>query len=366
MRFPQAVATAISIGLVALGFGAPDAGAAEPLSLEAKIPLGEVSGRIDHLAYDAKRGRLIVAELGNNSVSVLDLDRRALVHRIGGLHTPQGVGYLAATDTIYVASAGDGLVRRFKADDFAETAPIDLGDDADNIRIDGATNEVVVGYGAGGLAVLESASGQKGAAPSAPSAGKTRSQSGGISSALRGRQAKGTSAEFQLPAHPEGFQLAPGGRRIFVNLAELGQVGVVDRASGKLVAAWRAPGLAANFPMALDGSSERVLVAFRRPPRLAAFDANTGRVAATIDVCGDPDDLFTDAPRRRVYLTCGAGAGAVDVLEQDSAGYRRVGRIASGRGARTGLYVPERDRLYVAVPADNGQPAAIWVFRPTP
>jgi DNA-binding beta-propeller fold protein YncE len=364
MRFPEAVAAAMSIGLVALGFGAPDAGAAEPLSLEAKIPLGEVSGRIDHLAYDAKRGRLIVAELGNNSVSVLDLDRRALVHRIGGLHTPQGVAYLAATDTIYVASAGDGLVRRFKADDFAETASTDLGDDADNIRIDGTTNQVVVGYGAGGLAVLESASAQKGAAPSAPSAGRTKSQSGGISSALRGRQAKGTSAEFQLPVHPEGFQLASGDRRIFVNLAELGQVGVVDRTSGKLVATWRAPGLAANFPMALDGSSERVLVAFRRPPRLVAFDANTGRVAATTDVCGDPDDLFTDALRRRVYLTC--GAGAVDVLEQDSAGYRRVGRIASGRGARTGLYVPERDRLYVAVPADNGQPAAIWVFRPTP
>jgi hypothetical protein len=36
-------------------------------------------------------------------------------------------------------------VRRFKADDFAGTAPTDLGDDADNIRIDGATNEVVVG-----------------------------------------------------------------------------------------------------------------------------------------------------------------------------------------------------------------------------
>jgi DNA-binding beta-propeller fold protein YncE len=363
MRSLHVLAAALSIGLVAPGFGASDAGAAEPLSLEARIPLGEVSGRIDHLAYDAKRGRLIVAELGNNSVSVLDLDRRTVVHRITGLKTPQGVAYLAATDTVYVASAGDGLVRRFKADDFAETVPTDLGDDADNIRIDRATNQVVVGYGAGGLAVLESASAQKDAAKTGPSSGETGPQSRDKGSARLGRHAKGTSAEIPLPVHPEGFQLDPGGRRIFVNLAELGQVGVVDRTSGKLVATWRAPGLTSNFPIALDAPSERVLVAFRRPSRLVAFDANTGRVAATLDVCGDPDDLFTDA-RRRLYLTC--GAGAVDVLEQDGGGYRRVGRIATGPGARTGLYVPERDRLYVAMPAANGQPAAIWVFRPIP
>src|SRR5260370_25835048 len=119
-----------------------------------------------------------------------------------GLKTPQGVAYLAATDTIYVASAGDGLVRRFKADDFAETAPIDLGDDADNIRIDGATNEVVVGYGAGGLAVLESASGQKGAAPSAPSAGKTRSQSGGVNKTPPRRPPHGTNPRVPFPPPP--------------------------------------------------------------------------------------------------------------------------------------------------------------------
>jgi hypothetical protein len=47
--------------------------ASPPLVLEAKIPLGEVSGRIDHLGIDVKRQRLLVAELGNNSLGVVDL-----------------------------------------------------------------------------------------------------------------------------------------------------------------------------------------------------------------------------------------------------------------------------------------------------
>ena len=41
------------------------------LQLEAKILLGDVRGRIDHMAVDLKRQRLFVSELGNDSVGVV-------------------------------------------------------------------------------------------------------------------------------------------------------------------------------------------------------------------------------------------------------------------------------------------------------
>src|SRR5664279_1849642 len=77
-----------------------------PLVLEAKIALGNVAGRIDHLAVDLGRQRLFVAELGNNSVGVIDLKERKVLRRITGLKEPQGVGLVSATDTLYVANAG--------------------------------------------------------------------------------------------------------------------------------------------------------------------------------------------------------------------------------------------------------------------
>ena len=46
------------------------------LRLEAKISIGNVSGRIDHMAIDLTRQRLFVAELGNNTVGVVDLNGR--------------------------------------------------------------------------------------------------------------------------------------------------------------------------------------------------------------------------------------------------------------------------------------------------
>ena len=81
-----------------------------PLVLEAKIPLGAVEGRIDHMAIDAKREHVFVAELGNDTVGVVSVPDRRVVSTIGGLKEPQGVGYLSSSDTLYIANAGEGSV----------------------------------------------------------------------------------------------------------------------------------------------------------------------------------------------------------------------------------------------------------------
>lgn len=105
----------------------PDPGS---LQLETKIPLGDVRGRIDHMAVDLKRQRLFVAELGNDSVGIVDLPNRKLLRRIRGLKEPQGVGYETSTDMLYVANAGDGSVRLFEGSDYAARERIALGNDA--------------------------------------------------------------------------------------------------------------------------------------------------------------------------------------------------------------------------------------------
>src|SRR5262245_650158 len=67
------------------------------LQLHMKIPLGDVEGRIDHMAIDPSRNRLIVAELGNDSIGVVDLNERRVIQVIGGLKEPQGVAYVPSS-----------------------------------------------------------------------------------------------------------------------------------------------------------------------------------------------------------------------------------------------------------------------------
>src|ERR1700754_3825248 len=125
------------------------------LALDRVIPLKSVFGRIDHLAVDLVRKRLIVAELGNDTVEVIDIAAGEVVHRLTGLKEPQGVAYVPDSDLIAVASAGDGTVRLFNGTTFEAAGVIQLGDDADNIRVDPNNGQIIVGYGSGALAIID-------------------------------------------------------------------------------------------------------------------------------------------------------------------------------------------------------------------
>ena len=325
-----------AVAMLALGMAPSEHALAtgpDPLSLEAKIPLGQVKGRIDHLAIDAARQRLYVAELGNDSVGVIDLKDSKTVRTITGLREPQGIGYVPSSDTLYVANAGDGSVRLFHGAELSPVAQIALGEDADNIRVDDAAHRAFVGYGSGSLAVIDTASQTK-------------------------------IADIKLKGHPESFQLEQGGQRIFVNVPDAQQIAVVDRSANRQVATWSANGLRANYPLALDAPSGHVLVVFRHPAKVGAFSMNDGRLSNASPTCGDSDDVFVDSKRRRVYVSC--GEGFIDVLEPRAEGYASVERIPTSAGARTGLFVPALDRFFLAVRATSTEPAAIWVYRPAP
>jgi DNA-binding beta-propeller fold protein YncE len=310
------------------------ADAKPPLVLERTIPLAGVSGRIDHMAIDLARKRLLVAELGNGTVDAVDVVSGKPVHRLSGLREPQGIGFAPAADVIAVANAGDGSVRLFRGADFALLATVELQDDADNIRLDPSSGRLIVGYGGGGLALLDPA---------------TRS----------------VVSRAKLAAHPESFQIDPLAQRVFVNVPDAHQIAVIDVATGKQTAAWRVPELSENFPMARNQDGTIIAAVFRSPARLVLLDAQTGAVRVNVDTCGDADDVFFDNARKRIYVSC--GAGSVDVFQQEAVGYRLLDRVKSASGARTSLFVPELDRLFVAARAGFfglGSDAAILVFRP--
>jgi DNA-binding beta-propeller fold protein YncE len=303
------------------------------LVLEHKIVLGEVKGRIDHMALDPVRSRLFVAELENNSVGIVDLKERKVAHVITNLKEPQGVGFEPSTDTLYVTNAGDGSVRLFRGADYADAGRVDLGDDADNVRMDVSGKRVLIGYGGGAIAAIDPAT-------------------------------RGKITSFPLPAHPEGFQFDPATNQIFVNVPRSRTIVVLDGRSGLQKGAWPLKEAGGNFPMELDEGTQRVLVAFRSPARLGAFSIGTGQSVANIELCGDADDLFVDPKRSRLYVSC--GQGYLDIFDTRDGGYRRVARLPTAPGARTSYFVPSIDRLFLAVRTTSAEPAAIWVFRPLP
>jgi DNA-binding beta-propeller fold protein YncE len=305
-----------------------------PLKLTQTIALTGVEGRIDHLAFDVKGQRLFVAALGNNTLEILDVAQGKRVHTITGLKEPQGIRFAPELNRIFVANGSDGTVRAYDGSTFALISSLNLGDDADNVRYDPTTGQILVGYGGGAIATIDA---------------KTVKTAGNI----------------KLSGHPESFQLETSGPRIFVNVPNANQIAVLDRLKQSVLTTWPLGALRSNFPMSLDEANHRLFVGTRNPARLVVIDTETGKQVAVVNCSGDTDDLFYDPQNKQIYLS--AGEGFIDVFKQEGANeYRSTAKLPTAAGARTSLFVPEVHRLYLAVPHRGSQQAAIRVYEVTP
>jgi DNA-binding beta-propeller fold protein YncE len=291
--------------------------------------LPDVQGRIDHLDIDLAGKRLFVAALGNNSVEVVHLQAGRRNVRLDHLHEPQGVAYLPELKRLFVANGESGVVDVFSATTLLAVGHVDGLKDADNVRYTAADGLVYVGYGSA-LAVLD------------------------------GATAKLVS-RIELAGHPESFQLERSGTRIFVNVPSAGQVTVLDRRKGAVVATWKLDRKRANFPMALDENGRRLFIATREPAALLIYDTMDGKPVASVAIARDADDLFFDRQRKLLFAIC--GEGVIDVIrQQDADHYRSAGHVRTAPGARTGLWDATRGRLYVAVPARGAVPAEVRIY----
>jgi len=298
-----------------------------PFKLRETIPLPGVEGRIDHFALDASGERLFVCALGNNTVEVLDLRKGERIHSITVLGAPQGIVYIPELDRLFVANDKGGIFKIYDGKSFQQISELNFEDDADNVRYEDTTKRIYVGFGSGGIAIVNAVDGK---------------QLGSIT----------------LAAHPEAFELEKNGKRIFVNVPNSRHVAVIDREKGEVVTTWKTDLAFGNFPMALDEANHRLFVGCRIPSKLVVLNTDSGDAVTKIDISGDPDDVFYDNKRHRIYAIC--GAGKIDIIEQtDANSYKAFAKVDTASGARTGLFVPEQDTLFVAVPHRGSQQAEI-------
>jgi DNA-binding beta-propeller fold protein YncE len=306
------------------------------LPLSKTIPLPGVTGKFDHFAIDATGRRLFLAATGNHSVEVIDLKTDKMEQSITGLGKPHGLVWDAGTASLYVADGTNAELRIYKGSPLKLAGNIKLSDDADDMVFDEVHHLLYVGHGGG-------------------------------SAAIPGDVAVIDTAKFALlrnlgvASHPEALDFDPQGRRIFANIADSAEVAVIDGASSTIVAHWKLTGAADNVPMAYDSGRKRLYVACRTPSTLLALNAGTGAEIARVATGDGADDLFYDAAQLRLYVI--SGAGEVDVIQVDGGtGMSAIGVTHTASGAKTALFVPAENRLYIGVPASASRLAEIRVY----
>jgi hypothetical protein len=300
------------------------------LTLSQTIVLPAMQGGFNHMSVDAARQRLFAAAPTNGTLEVVDLRTGQPLRSIPG-DKPAAARYAPEFDQLYV-SRGQHVVL-YSGDSLDAVTTIDLGSNMDELQYDARTHRLYAGCmspGHTGIAVIAIPEGK-----------------------LLG--------VIALPGKPQGIAVEQHGTRLFANMPTLRQVAVADTERRTLLSAWPLSGAEGNTPIALDEIHHRLFIGGRKPAQLLVFDTANGRLITRLDTDHDADDLFYDAVRRRIYISC--GEGFLDVLQQrDADRYVMRDRLPTLAGARTSTFSPALNRFILGIPRRPEHPAELRIY----
>ena len=322
--------------VVLLGVAPALAQTSPPLEQQRTIELPGVTGKFDHFAIDLHGRRLFAAATGNHSVEIVDLAKNQVIESIAGLGKPHGLAWVETTQSLYVADGALAELRLYRGNPFKLAGKIKLSDDADDLVLDEAAHSLYVGHGG------------------ANAANPARIAVVDVDTFT-------LTADIPTSAHPEALDFDSKGHRVFANIADSGEVAVVDSTTHRLSAQWKLQQASDNVPMAYDPEHAVLFIACRTPAVLLALDATNGHEFARLPTGTGADDLFYDSRLQRVYVI--AGAGEVHAYQFDGQkSLKPLPMLPTAAGAKTALFVPAHSLLYVGIPGAGAHAAEIRVY----
>jgi hypothetical protein len=326
------------------------------LGLVETIPLPG-DGYMDHLTVDVKGQRLFISGEAAKSLIAVDLRAGKVIHETKGLSAmPKKPFYLPEANEIWVTLT-DSTVAVMSGTTYEVTKTVKLsgyGDPnrgADNAAYDPAAHLIYAG-----VEVFENfgGSGQHGSTDASIDIVDTK--------------AAQLVGSIKLPGgDPAGITIEPSGKRLYVTMGDIvegdSHVAVVDLEKRAVIAQWPITGGPVPHTAGLDAAHHRLFVGSRtiahtgdiggghqhEPGKLVVLDTDSGKVVQVLDSVGGADDLQYDAPTGRIYFVGTTGTVAV-FKEVDPVHFQLLGKVPTGAISKTGLWVPELQRFYSAVP----------------
>jgi DNA-binding beta-propeller fold protein YncE len=155
-----------------------------------------------------------------------------------------------------------------------------------------------------------------------------------------------TDRVVSLPGRPRWCVYDAPHSRFLVNIREPACVAVLSAVSGEQIARWPVSA-AGPHGLDLDGDGGRAFVACDAGVALA-LDLEDGRELGHAPIAGAPDAIWYNARRERLYVAI-EDPGVVDVINTQTMTLEE--EVVTERGAHTSAFDPDRQRLYVFLPA---------------
>lgn len=289
---------------------------------------GPDTGGWDYARVDLAAHRLYVAR--STSVTVIDTQHELAVGSIGKIARGHAVVPLSG-GRLLVTSGEDASVRFLSASDGHELGRVSVGakPDAAIVSADGKTG-FVMNAEAGSVSIIDTTT-------------------------MR------TSRTVPLKPGLEYAALTPDGT-LFVNDEDANEIEAVDVRRGTTAQPIAIPGCTAPSGLAYDAKTDRLIAACANG-KAAIVIASNRKLSQLVDIGAGPDAVILDPQRRLAFIPCGKD-GVLDILSIDGTAVKRMGRVKTALGARTGALDPDTGAIYLPTasfdppPKPGGRPVA--------
>jgi DNA-binding beta-propeller fold protein YncE len=306
------------------------------------VPWGPYS---DYLATDVPGARVFATPQAAHAVAVLDVRAGKLVTLVKGIGNPHGVFYSTDAKRLFVADGEAGAVKVFDGDDFRllKTIPVAVG--ANGATYEPATHLLYVNNG-----------------------GRDAGLDHSFVSAID-TQSSEKVADIRIDGlFLEASVIDPATRRMYLDVEDKNSIAILDLKTREVIGNWPIRHSHHNMPMAFDADHKRLYVGCRDADMhgsIAIVELSSGKEIDTLPIGGWVDSIYYDAKRQRIYSS--VGVGHLETYQWLSSGkYQKLDLMDTAVMAKTSIYSPDLDRMFVSVPHLGSTPAQILEFKPNP
>jgi DNA-binding beta-propeller fold protein YncE len=295
-----------------------------PLRILTDVPLTGGTTRLDYQSVDTENGRLYIAHLGSDMMTVFDVKKQSIVGDVKDLKRVHGVLAVPALHRIYASATGANELALIDDQSLQIIARAPAGDYPDGIAYAPKVNKIYVSDLHGKTdTVIDAKTNQR----------LTTIELGG---------GAGNTQYDSISEH------------IFVTVHGQNQLAEIDPTNDKVIGRYPLPGCSEPHGLLIDSAHRLAFVACEENAKLAVFDLEVKKLSAIHSVGADPDVLAFDKGFVRLYVS--AESGIVSIFDEQGRNLKKVGEGLFASNAHTVAVDSRTHRVYFPLQNVGGKP----------
>ena len=263
-----------------------------PLKVVADVPLSGGTTRFDYQSLDSVRGRLYVAHLGSDLMTVFDVNQQTIVGDAKDLKRVHGVLAVPELHRIYASATGTNELAVIDDQTLQIVARVPAGDYPDGIAYAAKENKIYV------------------------------SDLHGHADTVIDAKTNQRLTTIPLGGGAGNSQYDSVSDRIFVTVDGREELAEIDPTTDQVTARYPLTGCKGSHGLLIDSENRLAFAACEENSKLIVFDLQSKKATAALTVGADPDVLAFDTGLHRLYVS--AESGNISIFDEKDRGLQKI------------------------------------------